>query len=135
MWPFRKKQILPPPEDVISGDDRASYSTTLDQWDFEIDGIEFTLSGREFDSRAFAWAREGVPTIKRLETEIDRHVLEALNGWPCDVATRHLLSVSLDDYSSDGHFDLAYVGDDSWADFGVNVIVADGQVIESYGGD
>ncbi|WP_200273637.1 hypothetical protein [Luteolibacter pohnpeiensis] len=135
MWPFRKKQVLPPPEDFISGDDRAVYSTTFDQWEFEIEGIEFTLAGREFDRRTFGWAREAITMIKRLEAEIDRHVLEELDGWPCDIATRHLLSVSMDDYTSEGHLDLAYVGDDSWGDFGVNVIVADGKVIESYGGD
>jgi hypothetical protein len=70
-----------------------------------------------------------------LEAEIDRHVLEVLDGSPCNVATRHILSVSLDDYLSAGHLDIAYVGDDSWGDFGVNVIVANDKVIEAYGGD
>lgn len=135
MWPFRKKQALPPPENIVLGDDRAFYSTTLDQWEFEIDATEFSLSGREFDSDAFAWAREAISSITRLDAEIDRHVLDVLDGWPCDVSTRHLLSVSLDDFASERQFNIAYVGDDSWGDFGVNVIVADGKVIEAYGGD
>jgi len=135
MWPFFRKTTVQAPPNIISGDDRAWFSTTINQWEFKIDGTSFTLSGREFDSRAFTWAREAISSISRLESEIDRHVLEVLDGSPFDVATRHILSVRLDDYSTAGSFDIAYVGDDSWADFGVNVIVANGKVIEAYGGD
>ena len=134
MWPFNKKEVQPS-LNIISGDDRAWFSTALNHWDFEIDGIEFTLSGRSFDSRAFGWAREAISSIHCLESEIDKHVLNVLEGSSFDVATRHILSVSLDDYSSEGQLDIAYVGDDSWGDFGVNVIVANGKVIEAYGGD
>jgi hypothetical protein len=135
MWPFRKKQILPRPDDVISGDNRAFYSTLLKGWDFEIDGIEFSLSGREFDIRAFEWARKEMETIGRLENEIDGHVLEVLDGYPFDIEARHLFAISLDDYLSEGQLNLSFVGDDSWADFGVNVIVANGRVVGAYGGD
>ena len=134
MWPFRKKQVQPPPN-VRSGDDRAWFSATLNQWEFEIDGTEFRLSGRDFDDRAFAWAREAILSIKQLKEEIDKHVFQELEGSPCDATTRALLTVSLDDYCSEGKMELAFVGDDSWGDFGVHVIVADGTVLESYGGD
>jgi len=43
MWPFRKKQVQPRPEDVVVGSDHATYSTTLDQWEFEIDGLSFAI--------------------------------------------------------------------------------------------
>ena len=135
MWPFRKKPVLSPPEDIVLGNDRASFSTSLDQWEFEIEGMEFNLSGRDFDNRAFTWAREVAASIKQLEPEIDRQVLEVLDGWPCDISKRRLLSVCLDNFASEGQFDLAFVGDDSWGDFGVDVIIADGKIIEAYGGD
>lgn len=135
MWPFRKKPGLPPPADVIQGDDCAKFSTALDQWEFEIEGTEFTLSGRTFDPQAFSWARTALGDMRRLQTEIDQRVLQALDGWSFDVTTRELLSVCLDDYVSEGQFDLAFVGDDSWGDYGVNVILADGRIIDAYGGD
>ena len=72
---------------------------------------------------------------RQLKEEIDQHVLRELEGRPCDAATRELLTVSLDDYSSEGKIGLAFVGDDSWGDFGVNVVLAGGKVLESYGGD
>jgi hypothetical protein len=135
MWPFRKKLVLPPPADIVHGDDRAQFSTTLDHWEFEIDGTEFTLSGRTFDSQAFSWAITALADMRRLQPEIDQRVLQVLDVWPCDVETRELLSVSLDDYASEGRFDLAFVGDDSWGDFGVNVILAGGKIVDAYGGD
>ncbi|MCF7675115.1 MAG: hypothetical protein K9N23_22695 [Akkermansiaceae bacterium] len=135
MWPFRKKPVSPPPEDVVRGDDRAHFSTVLDCWEFEVDGTEFTLSGRTFDPQAFAWARAALAEMTGLAAEIDQHVLQPLDGWPCEVASRRLLSIGLDDYANAGRIDLAYVGDDSWGDFGVNVILADGKVVEAYGGD
>ena len=135
MWPFSKKPVLPPPDDIVQGNDRAQFSTPLGHWEFEIDGTEFTLSGRTFDPQAFSWARTALADMRRLQPEIDQRVLQVLDGWPCDVATRELLSVSLDDYASEGPIDLGFVGDDSWGDFGVNVILADGKIVDAYGGD
>lgn len=135
MWPFRKKPVIPPPADIVQGEDRAQFSTTLDHWGFEIDGTEFTLSGRMFDPQAFTWARTALADMRRLQPEIDQRVLRVLDGWPCDTATRELLSVSLDDYASEGQINLAFVGDDSWGDFGVNVILAGGKIVDAYGGD
>lgn len=117
------------------GDDWAKYSTTLEEWEFELDGTEFTLSGREFDPQAFEWARTALVDMRRLLPEIDREVLKNLDGDSCDVSTRELLSVSLDDYASKGEINLAFTGDDSWGDFGVNVILAGGKIVDAYGGD
>jgi hypothetical protein len=135
MWPFSKKQVLPPPTDFILGNHRAKYSTTLEEWEFQMDGIEFTFSEREFNPQAFEWARSALLDIKRLLPEIDREVLKVLEDVSCNIAARELLSVSLDDYASEGEIDLAFVGDDSWGDFGVNVIVAGGKIVDAYGGD
>jgi hypothetical protein len=135
MWPFTRKPVPPPPADFIVGNHRATYSPTLEEWEFEMENIEFTLSGREIDPQAFQWAQAALLDIKRLLPEIDREVLKVLEDGPCNAAARELLSVSLDDYASEGQIDLAFVGDDSWGDFGVNVILADGKIVDAYGGD
>lgn len=97
--------------------------------------MEFRLTGRDFDCRAFDWAREAILSIRQLDEQIDKHVLQELEGSPCDAAKRQLLAVSLDDFSPEGKIELAFVGDDSWGDFGVHVVLAGGKVLESYGGD
>lgn len=135
MWPFRKKQVLPTPEDVVLGTDRAWFLPSMNQWMFEVDGTEFTLSGREFDTRAFSWAREALGSIQALGSEIDRRVLQAIDGWPCDASARHLFSVGLDEYASEARIHLMYFGDDTWGDYGVDVILCGGEIIDAYGGD
>lgn len=135
MWPFRKKPVLPPPDDVIVGNDRATYDPQTDQWEWVLEGVEFTLSGRDFDPAAFQWARTGLKDIQQLQPTLEDRVLEQLKGWPCNPATQRLLCVSLDDYASDHELDLAYVGDESWGDYGVNVILVDGNIVDVHGGD
>lgn len=135
MWPFRKKPALPPPADVVVGSDRATFDSKIEQWEFEIAGVQFTLSGREFNPLAFHWARTALAEIRRLETQIDKRVLDQLEEWPCNQSARKLLCVSLDDYASEGLIDLTYIGDESWGDFGVNVIAANGEIVDAYGGD
>ena len=135
MWPFRRKPSLPPPDNIVQGGDCARFSSELDQWEFEIDGVEFTLSGRNFDENAFEWARAVLVDKCKLESEIDQHVVQVLDGWSFNASSRHLLSISLDDYGAEGYSDLAYIGDDSWGDYGVNVILGDGRIIDAYGGD
>jgi hypothetical protein len=43
--------------------------------------------------------------------------------------------VDLDHYGKSKTIDMAFAGDDSWGDFGVNVIITDGKIVDTYGGD
>jgi hypothetical protein len=135
MWPFSKKRETIVPDDVVFEGNRARYSSTLDCWELTLDDVDFTCSGISFDTRVFGWADAALSVIRRLEEEIDKRVIKELEGWPCDVSKRELLCVALDAYTESRTLDLSYVGDDSWADFGVNVIIRDGVIEDSYGGD
>lgn len=74
MWPFTKKPAAPPPDDVVVGQDRAHYDAQVGQWEFVVDGVEFTYSPLTFPPEAFQWAHAEVVHIKRLWHEIDRRV-------------------------------------------------------------
>jgi hypothetical protein len=135
MWPFGKKIISPPPEDVNGDGMTAHYDVKLKHWIFHFDGVEFNLSGIPFNVAAFGWAREAAAIIRSQGSHIRSRVMECLEGWPCDEAKAEILSVDLDEYSDSKTFDIAFVGDESWGDFGVNVIIADGKIVDAYGGD
>jgi hypothetical protein len=135
MWPFGKKTSSPPPEDVTRGEMTARYDAKLKHWVFQCDGIEFNLSGIPFDQRAFDWAREACAAIHSLDDHMRSRVVQCLEGWPCDKTKAEILSVDLDDYAESQTIDVAFVGDDSWGDFGVNVIITDGKIADVYGGD
>src|SRR4051794_23675503 len=135
MWPFGKKTTAPPPEDVKGDGMTARYDVKLKHWIFVFDGLEFNLSGIPFNAAAFGWAREAAAVIRSRDKPIRSRVMECLEGWPCDKAKAEILSVDLDDYAESKTLDIAFVGDESWGDFGVNVIITDGEIVDAYGGD
>jgi len=132
MWPFKEQ---PPPPDVSNGQMTARYDVKLKHWFFQCDGIEFNLSDVPFDQRAFDWAKEAVGIIRSLDAQIRAQVTECLEEWPCDKSKAEILSVDLDEYAESKTMDVAFVGDDSWGDFGVNVIITNGKIVDAYGGD
>ena len=58
-----------------------------------------------------------------------------LQEWPCDKTKAEVLSVDLDDYAEDKTIVMAFTGDDSWGDFGVDVTITDGKIVAADGGD
>lgn len=135
MWPFGKKASAPRPEDVTVGGMTAHYEAKLKHWVFHCDGIEFNLSGIPFNAGAFEWAREAAVIIRSQDSQIRSHVMECLEDWPCDKAKAEILSVDLDGYAGSKTIDVSFIGDESWGDFGVNVIITDGKIVDAYGGD
>ena len=135
MWPFKKKSVVPVPEPVSAEGLTAQYDGELQRWGFQCDGIEFDLSGIPFDQRAFAWAKESSAQIRTLNEQIRARVMECLEGWPCDKTKAEILSVDLDEYAKSKTINIAFIGDESWGDFGVNVIITDGKIVDAYGGD
>jgi hypothetical protein len=134
MWPFKKSKATPP-ADFTRGDITAKYDERLEYWEFELDGLEFHIREIPFNEAAFDWAREAAPVIRRLTAEIRTRVMECLQDWPCDKSKAEILCVDLDDYGKSKTIDIAFTGDDSWGDFGVNVIITDGKIVDAYGGD
>jgi hypothetical protein len=134
MWPFKKSKVTPPAP-VSCGDITAKYDERLEYWGFDFGGLEFHIRGIPFNEAACEWAREVLPVIRKLDAEIRERVMECLQGWPCDKTKAEVLCVDLDDYGVAKTIDIAFVGDDSWGDFGINVIITDGKIVDAYGGD
>jgi hypothetical protein len=135
MWPFSKKNLSPPPADFSKDGMTAKYDTNLKEWTFENEGIEFSLSGILFDENVFQWSKEASAIIQKLEGQIKVRVEECLEGWPCNKTSAKILVVNLDGYRESKSMDIAFVGDETWGDFGVNVIITNGQIEDVYGGD
>jgi len=134
MWPFNKFKKTPP-TDVTCGDMTARYNTNLECWVFEFRGIDFQINGVPFNEAAFGWAREAASIIHVLRAEIDSKVQGCLEDWPCDKSKAEILHVDLGDYAETKTITLAFTGDDSWGDFGVDVTITDGKIVAADGGD
>jgi|GEM_PF-2552067 len=135
MWPFRKKHSNKAPKEVFKDGTTARYDSKLDSWTFELEEVEFHLSGIQFKEEAFDWARQVVVVVRSLDQQIKKSVAGCLEGRPCNTDAAQIFWVNLDDYKTSKTFDLAFGGDDSWGDFGVNVIVTDGKIVNVFRGD
>ena len=135
MWPFGKKANSSPVEPITQAGLTAHYDVKLKYWTFQCDGIEFHVSQTPFNLAAFDWAREAATVIRLLDGQIRARVLECLEDWPCDKEKSEILSVDLDEYPVSKTLDISFVGDESWGDFGVTVIITDGSIVDVCGGD
>ena len=137
MWPFGKRVGSPQPEDVSCGEMIARYDVKSEHWRFRRDGVEFYLSGIPFNIMAFEWSKDVLTVIHCLDGDIRARVMECLESWPCDKTKAEILSVSvdLDKFSESKTLNVMFVGDESWGDFSVEVIVTDGRIVDVYGGD
>jgi hypothetical protein len=135
MWPFRGKSNAVQPSVISSDGIQARYNSRHEAWEFKYNGIAFTVSKLEFDVRAFEWAKEAVVTINRIRPEMMPVVFKQL-GEMFDHSKANISGVDLRDYSNAKTMDVAFDGDNySWADFGVNVVVRNGEIVDSYAGD
>jgi hypothetical protein len=135
MWPFTKKSSAAQPSVISSDGIQARYNPRLKLWSFHFAGMDFNVSQIEFDVRAFGWAAEAAATVNLMRPRMMPVVAKWLEGWPCDHSTAHILSVELSKYGDSKTMDVDFIGDDSWGDFGVTVVIRDGEIVDSYAGD
>jgi hypothetical protein len=77
---------------------------------------------------ARGWLDEEFESIK---VEVRKN----LEGW-CDWdGDPELIGIEVSDLIESGQIDASFVGDDSWGDLGVNVLLKNGKVTGSYAGD
>ncbi|RYD19362.1 MAG: hypothetical protein EOP88_19260 [Verrucomicrobiaceae bacterium] len=132
MWPFKKKQ----PREEVTVEGVTAKPMARDSWEFSVDGLDFMITGKEFDPRAIQWARDAAREIRRLEPEIVKAVRESLEeAEELDLGSAKLFIVDLSEYGKDRYFSVTYVGDDSWGDMGVDVTIHDGKIISADAGD
>jgi len=113
----------------------ARYDQQLEYWAFECGGIEFHVKGIPFNEAAFDWARQSVEVIRSLDGDMRSRVDECLGDWPCDKSKKEILGVELDEYPESKTIIVAFTGDDSWGDMGVDVTITDGKIVAVDGGD
>jgi hypothetical protein len=135
MWPFSQKNSIPSSGEFSKDGMTAKYDSKLKEWAFENEGIEFSLSGTSFDENAFQWSKEASAIIHKLEAQIKGKVMECLKDLPYNKAAAKILVVNLDGYRESKSMDIAFVGDETWGDFGLNVVVTNSQIEDVYGGD
>ncbi len=135
MWPFRNSPKEAAPEHTWGDGTVARYNSRLNFWSFSHDKIEFTLSRVAIDPAALDYAKEILALIRTMDADLKGRVEQELGDWPCDKSKAHIAVVDLSEYAKLRKFDAEFFGDESWGDFSITIIVAEGKITDAYGGD
>ncbi|WP_218933812.1 hypothetical protein [Rubripirellula lacrimiformis] len=72
--------------------------------------------------------------ISNLQTEIDAIINEHVADWGLERDDREIVAIDVSRLATENQVDVAY-GCEQWADYGVNIVITNGRITESYGGD
>jgi hypothetical protein len=134
MWPFSKKPIREHPQVALDGT-RAWYDHQRNEWSFSIDGIDYSVRGPKLDVALFHAVRRIPEEIAAIKPQIMATIREYVTEWCHSVESAHIVCIDVTSLLSNNMYDITYAGDDDWADLGVNIIVTDGKITQSYAGD
>ena len=72
--------------------------------------------------------------LSDLDTQLDNEIKKHLEGW-CDwTGEKQLVGIDVSWLIEKREVDVSYANDD-WGDLGVNVVITDGKITDSYAGD
>ena len=105
-----------------------SFVDTNGEYDFTLyENAEFHDSILEKIPAAKAWINDLKPEINKI---IDEHV----GDWGLERDDRSVVGIDVSNLAEENQIDVAF-GCEQWADYGVNIVITNGKITESYGGD
>jgi len=133
MWPFQKNKNKSRSAIASVGDIIASWGQ--DGWSFSDGQYDYTMYENDvFDCSIVAMLPNIEGWLINLKNEIDTIIDEHVGDWDLETDDRAVVSIDVSRLSQENQIDVAY-GCEQWADYGVNVVVTNGAITESYGGD
>lgn len=133
MWPFKIRGVDKRTPIVSLGEIVATWDE--DGWSFSDGRHDFTMYENDtFDSSIVDKLPNAKKWILNLQTEIDAIINEHVGDWGLGKDNRDIVAIDVSRLADENQIDVAY-GCDQWADYGVNVVITNGKITESYGGD
>ena len=136
VWPFsRKKKSTPVPAIRCNGID-VTWNPTVHWWEFTDGGIAYSQCDNPvFDPSVLTRLPDIVHWLEKLDVEINEEIKKYLEGW-CDEwrKQKDLVGIDVSWLATKNEVDVSYAHED-WADLGINIIITDGRITDSYAGD
>lgn len=137
MWPFssKKKKKATSIPTIRCGKISVRWNAQLHRWQFSDGEIDYSLAGPEFDVAVL----NSLVLVRRwltgLDKEIDAEIKKHLEGWCEWTGEKHVVTIEVLNLARKNEIDIAYAGGDNWGDLGVNIVISDGKIVNSYAGD
>jgi len=135
VWPSsqqNKKDVMIP---TIRGNETLVRWRDNHGWQFQKNGVMYTLwENPQFDVSLFSEIDVAMSWLEKLEDEINLHVQNFLEGLCEWTGEKELVTIDVSWLVSKKQIDAQYANDD-WGALGINIVVTDGRIVNSYSGD
>lgn len=135
MWPFRRNNKSTPVPVVRCGSIDVAWDSTYHSWKFSDGEIDYSFSDNPvFDPSVLQHLPKVSQWLEELDCKIHEEVKKYLAGW-CDwQGEKDLVDIDVSWLVARNEVDVSYAHED-WGDLGVNVVITDGRITDSYAGD
>jgi len=135
MWPFSRSKKSTTVPVIRCGQTDVTWNSTFHWWEFSYGGIDYSLSDNPvFDISVLQHLPRVAQWLEDLECEINEVVKKHLVGWCNWQGEKDLVVIDVSWLVARNEVDVSYAHED-WADLGVNVVITDGLITDSYAGD
>jgi hypothetical protein len=112
-----------------------TWNPTFHWWEFSDGDIDYSLTDNPvFDPSVLSMLPRAAKWLTDLDTEINEEIKKHLEGW-CDwKGQKELVRIDVSWLVARNEVDVSFAHDD-WADLGVNIVITDGRITNSYAGD
>jgi hypothetical protein len=136
MWPFTSKKKQSPVPAVRAGDISVRWSAEFEWWEFSDGEFNYSLiDNPEFDVAILNKLGMVKHWLVDLNHEIDAEIKKNLEGWCEWAGEKHVVGIDVSGLISKQEIDVAYADGADWGDLGVNIVITEGKVTDSYAGD
>jgi hypothetical protein len=133
MWPFTKQKRLQ--QSVKVGDILVKRDNSFSIWEFDVDEIGYTYDKNSFDTQVLSELPKVTKWIKNLDSQIEQEIIKHLDGW-CDYnGLKEIITIEVSELLTENEVDISYSGSEDWADLGINIVIKNGKIHNSYAGD
>jgi|GEM_PF-3161892 len=137
MWPFSPRQGPPRRYPAVAIGDIVAVWGENSGWEFvdPVLEVDCTLAGIDVFHEAIV---QKLPLVRKwiaeLNEDIGTAVREHADRGGLPVEGYDLQSIDVAALASEDTIDVCYTSED-WADYAVNVVISNGQIVELFGGD
>ena len=135
MWPFKTRRGITRIPSIRCNGLEVHWNVAAGWWEFRYDGTYYSMAENStFDTSLPSKLDLVQPWLSSLELEIDNEIRTHLEGSNSGIAEKQIVGIDVSWLVDKGEIDVAFASD-LWDGLGVNIVITDGRVTDSYAGD
>lgn len=135
MWPFSRNKKPKPVPTIRCGDVVVTWNRDFLWWEFSRDSIDYSLTDNPvFDPSLLSELPKVSAWLVDLESEIDDEIKKHVEGWCDRKGQKDLVVIDVSWLISKNEVNVSFAHE-KWADLGVNIVITNGRITNSYAGD